>query len=316
MRRAAKGYWESRYLSASYKVNPNTADLTGEESLVATGAASWSGSYWSSSYTGTTTSITPNGTTGLVWWTPNDIDALARGGTMGGYGAHGNSGFVIFFGDQYRWSNGARLGAYDVASVTRHEMGHVLGLGHSAVKTNVMFPAISSNTTKGLGSGDFAGLNFIYTKTDYAASYAKQTDQAVSVIPGTGSKDVTVSITNIGRTPWNLFATVSSITDAPIGRCSLFSGQGIALPISTDATRFVPWFSCAKPRSRVVNTNPADAARAVIERGESASVTLRFNASRTMPLGTYTEAFRFDVAGPLSITSTAHSVAVTVGPAL
>lgn len=307
----AEGYWESRYLTASYKVNPNTPDLVGEQSLVVAGADDWTGTYWSSTYTGTTTAVTPNGTSGVVYWTPSDIDALARGGTNGGYGSHGNTGFVIYFGDQYRWSNGAKVGAYDIASVTRHEMGHVLGLGHSAVKTNIMFPTIDSNSTKGLGAGDIAGLNFIYTQSDYRAGFTAQSDAAVSVLPGTGSKDVVVSFQNLGRTPWNLFAIVNARTASPFARCSAFDGSGAELPISTDATKFVPWASCSAPRGRV--TNLSQSTRTVIERGESAQVTFRFNAPLTMPFGNYMESFNLDVAGPLSISSNAFSFIVSVG---
>lgn len=292
---ATIGYWESRHLPAEYKVNNNTADVVGEEGAVSGGGGSWnSRTWWRSTYTGLAS--TPALRKGFVYWTPSDIDALARGGTNGN--GHGYSGFQIYFGDQYRWSIGAKPGAYDIATVPRHEMGHVLGLGHSSDKRNVMFPTIPSNTVKGLGSGDLAGLAFNYPSDHYKAQLTSQDMKTVVVQRGTGSTEVEVTYSNAGRTPWNYFRDVALFTETP-GRCSIFDGDGPGLPgIPGVITPYEPWMSCQQPKLRVENL---DTVSQTIERGEEGIVRFRFNAPLDASLGIYVEDFRLDVAGPLSI---------------
>ncbi len=53
--------------------------------------------------------------------------------------------------------------AQDLQTVATHEVGHFLGLDHSAVVRAVMFPAASSNVT--LAYDDVAGISLLYPKT-------------------------------------------------------------------------------------------------------------------------------------------------------
>ena len=45
-----------------------------------------------------------------------------------------------------------------------HEIGHLLGLGYSSVRNAIMFPSISSRTTKGLDEDDIQGIRALYNR--------------------------------------------------------------------------------------------------------------------------------------------------------
>ncbi|KAF2316189.1 hypothetical protein GH714_041530 [Hevea brasiliensis] len=60
------------------------------------------------------------------------------------------------------WAVGATPGAHDLETVALHEIGHLLGLGHSSVEAAIMFARISSGSTKGLHSGDIQGIRALY----------------------------------------------------------------------------------------------------------------------------------------------------------
>ncbi|KAB1205330.1 Metalloendoproteinase 1 [Morella rubra] len=61
-----------------------------------------------------------------------------------------------------QWSVGARPGTIDLETVALHEIGHLLGLGHSSVEGAIMFPGISSEVTKGLHADDIRGIKTLY----------------------------------------------------------------------------------------------------------------------------------------------------------
>ncbi|KAL0004078.1 hypothetical protein SO802_011639 [Lithocarpus litseifolius] len=55
------------------------------------------------------------------------------------------------------------LAAIDLESVAVHEIGHLLGLGHSSVVESIMYPAITSRTRKvELHSDDVMGIQYLY----------------------------------------------------------------------------------------------------------------------------------------------------------
>ena len=57
----------------------------------------------------------------------------------------------------------ASLAAIDLESVAVHEIGHLLGLGHSSVVESIMYPAITSRTKKvELHSDDIVGIQYLY----------------------------------------------------------------------------------------------------------------------------------------------------------
>ncbi|XP_040993701.1 metalloendoproteinase 3-MMP-like [Juglans microcarpa x Juglans regia] len=61
-----------------------------------------------------------------------------------------------------RYSVGATPGAFDLETVALHEIGHLLGLGHSLVQGAIMEPFISLGVTKGLHPDDIAGIRALY----------------------------------------------------------------------------------------------------------------------------------------------------------
>ncbi|KAL5759699.1 hypothetical protein ACOSQ2_018537 [Xanthoceras sorbifolium] len=78
------------------------------------------------------------------------------------------SGFFHLDGDE-NWviegdtSSLTTMSAVDLESVAVHEIGHLLGLGHSSVEESIMFPTISSGTRKvDLASDDIEGIQTLY----------------------------------------------------------------------------------------------------------------------------------------------------------
>jgi Matrixin len=61
---------------------------------------------------------------------------------------------------------GAVSGAFDIRTVVTHEAGHWVGMGHAPTTTTctdqLMYPSVSTNTAKGLGVGDEAGIKALY----------------------------------------------------------------------------------------------------------------------------------------------------------
>ncbi|XP_051122566.1 metalloendoproteinase 2-MMP-like [Andrographis paniculata] len=57
----------------------------------------------------------------------------------------------------------APAAAFDLESVAVHEIGHLIGLGHSSVENAIMYPTISSGTRKvELGRDDIMGIQELY----------------------------------------------------------------------------------------------------------------------------------------------------------
>lgn len=56
----------------------------------------------------------------------------------------------------------AGTGVYDLATVVRHEIGEVLGLGIVAVNDEIMFSPVPTATQKPIGEGDKSGISALY----------------------------------------------------------------------------------------------------------------------------------------------------------
>ncbi|CAM8943618.1 unnamed protein product [Rhodiola kirilowii] len=83
-----------------------------------------------------------------------------RGGTLAHAYAPTNGRF--HYDADELWSIGPLPGRFDVATVALHEIGHLLGLGHSSVQNAIMFPSIAANTVKGLAADDINGIRALY----------------------------------------------------------------------------------------------------------------------------------------------------------
>ncbi|KAL2242973.1 UNVERIFIED_CONTAM: Metalloendoproteinase 1 [Sesamum indicum] len=82
----------------------------------------------------------------------------------GGILAHAyapSDGRLHFDGDE-RWVDGVTPGAFDLQTVGLHELGHVLGLGHSNDTGAVMYPYIGDGLRKVLGQDDINGIKALY----------------------------------------------------------------------------------------------------------------------------------------------------------
>ncbi|XP_030439678.1 metalloendoproteinase 3-MMP-like [Syzygium oleosum] len=61
-----------------------------------------------------------------------------------------------------QWSVGPASGSFDMETVALHEIGHLLGLGHSSVERAIMYPSISPGISKGLDGDDVQGIKTLY----------------------------------------------------------------------------------------------------------------------------------------------------------
>lgn len=61
-----------------------------------------------------------------------------------------------------RWSVGALTGAFHLETVAIHEIGHLLGLGHSSVPEAIMYARIGDGVVKNLHEDDIQGIRALY----------------------------------------------------------------------------------------------------------------------------------------------------------
>lgn len=60
------------------------------------------------------------------------------------------------------WSVIATPGAYHLESLALHEIGHLLGLGHSSIEAAIMYPTFMAGESKGLHGDDIQGIRDLY----------------------------------------------------------------------------------------------------------------------------------------------------------
>jgi hypothetical protein len=93
--------------------------------------------------------------------------------TLTGYYSASGGSYVIYDADVYtskrhpffssRETDGCS-GEYDIDGIMVHEVGHVIGLGHSSVSGATMYPSVSACNTanRSLEADDIAGKNALY----------------------------------------------------------------------------------------------------------------------------------------------------------
>src|SRR5215475_251336 len=76
----------------------------------------------------------------------------------------------IAFNPALEFSTSAEAGKFDIQSVLTHEIGHLLGLDHSAMVSSVMVPfgVVSQLDQRTLSYDDIAGITEIYPQTPAA----------------------------------------------------------------------------------------------------------------------------------------------------
>ncbi|KAJ4702677.1 Metalloendoproteinase [Melia azedarach] len=72
-----------------------------------------------------------------------------------------SDGRLHFNADQ-AWGVGANKGLYDLETTALHEIGHLLGLGHSSVEDALMYATLPAGVTKGLHGDDIQGIKDLY----------------------------------------------------------------------------------------------------------------------------------------------------------
>ncbi|KAJ6875703.1 metalloendoproteinase 5-MMP-like [Populus alba x Populus x berolinensis] len=78
--------------------------------------------------------------------------------------------------------------AVDLESVAVHEIGHLLGLGHSSVEESIMYPSISSRTRKvELATDDIEGIQTLYGSNPNFNGSSAQSVQERETGSGSGS---------------------------------------------------------------------------------------------------------------------------------
>nr|UOI39555.1 matrilysin family metalloendoprotease [Betula platyphylla]UVJ47662.1 matrilysin family metalloendoprotease [Betula platyphylla] len=93
--------------------------------------------------------------------------------------------------------------AVDLESVAVHEIGHLLGLGHSSVEDAIMYPSISSRTRKvELATDDVTGIQKLYgANPSYNGSSTSST--------GAEERDNSNAVPNISGSMWAMRALLT-----------------------------------------------------------------------------------------------------------
>lgn len=96
-----------------------------------------------------------------------------NGDFVGGYGFFSHAGGKIVYGgivlNVQAGKNGniANFDATSLAVLMAHEMGHVLGLGHSEYNPSLMYYDISSKEALTLSQDDIDGMTYLYPRDEF-----------------------------------------------------------------------------------------------------------------------------------------------------
>jgi hypothetical protein len=151
--------------------------------------------------------------TGIGSSNNNIVSSLADcggGGTLAFTETPISDGWRIRFCDEWNWDDGpGTIGnRFDIQSVTCHEYGHALGLGHSTVGQATMAPAVGAGSTslRSIHADDIAGIQCVYG----VAAGTKPTISAT--VANVGANSLTVYGTNFGATGNELWLCPSATT--------------------------------------------------------------------------------------------------------
>ena len=139
----------------------------------------------------------------------------------------------LHFDDAETWSLTGSGGTFDVETVALHEVGHLLGLGHSSVAGSVMFPTYGG-VRRSLTQDDVDGIRRLYPSMCRRGDSADQAGKASSIAlarNANGEEWVTAVRTSAGDLKllsWRVDAAGTSIqragdSGAAAGRASLIA---------------------------------------------------------------------------------------------
>jgi hypothetical protein len=167
--------WPGASPDVHYRVNPNTADVSGEEVAIQAAANTWStvtGADFQLVYDGATgaTQAGYNGTNEVMWRNLGTTGIIAANY----WWTDGSGNYLEFdqeYNDYYTWSTTGAAGTFDVQNIATHELGHSLGLRdlygdvgspNDMEKTMYGFGDTGETKNRTLEPDDRAGVIWIY----------------------------------------------------------------------------------------------------------------------------------------------------------
>lgn len=160
--------WPNPNLTFAFEDGTNDVAGAAEFQAVRNALATWAAA---APVTFTEVGRNQNPDVAVDWRPANDPDHSMAGGVIAhadfppGCGVITNSlPKPLHFDDsENQWAVGAAANSFDIETVALHEFGHILGLQHSNVAGSVMFPTVSSNSTKrALTADDLGGIHDLY----------------------------------------------------------------------------------------------------------------------------------------------------------
>jgi hypothetical protein len=233
-----------------FRVNPNTADCTGELTAVQTAASTWNAvpsKNFTFNYAGASsaTQSSHNGVNEILWKDLGSTGPLAQ--AIRWTTSNNIDETDIEFNDYFNWSSAASplSGQYDVQSAALHEMGHWLRLrdlygnisGYPQDGNKVMYGFGSPGTTKKtLDATDIAGIQWIYPPAATRLAFTTQPAGAVAGVPFTTQPVVTIQDANGNTVTASTASVTLAITSGTGASGAVLSGTKTVSTVNGVAT--------------------------------------------------------------------------------